>query len=172
MMKMQIVYASKTGGTKGLADMINSELTKRGHLVTVSDASQATIDKDTQVVIVAGALYNGHWHGDAAKFVKKNCEQLRGLPVWLVSSGPLDDTADRSALRPVADVTKLATDIGARGTETFGGVLDEHAQGFTAKSMFKNGKGGDFRSPLHIAAWVDGLESDLVSTSGGKPSSR
>ena len=160
-MNVLIVFGSKAGGTKGLADMIGAELAGRGHAVTVSDAAKAAVGQDVQAVIVAGALYSGSWHGDAVVFVRKNRELLSGLPTWLVSSGPLDGKADLGALPPTPVVAKLAAEIGARGTETFGGVLDENAKGFIAKSMVKHGKGGDFRSPEHVAAWVGQIESVL-----------
>ena len=152
------MFGSKAGGTKGLADIIGAELARRGHAVTVCDAAKAAVGQDMRAVIVAGALYSGSWHRDAASFVRKNCELLGGLPTWLVSSGPLDGTADQGTRPPTPDVARLASEIGARGTETFGGVLGDNAQGFIAKSMVKHGKGGDFRSPEHVAAWVEQIE--------------
>ncbi|MDR1824689.1 MAG: flavodoxin domain-containing protein [Bifidobacteriaceae bacterium] len=158
---VQIVYGSKWGGTKGLAEMIGAELTKRGDTVSVADAAQAGLDPDAQAVIVAGALRVGRWHEAATEFVKKHAKALRELPVWLVSSGPLDDSAEKQELPPPPGVAKLAQSIGARGCATFGGVLDESATGFIGKALVKNGKTGDFRSPHHIATWVDAIEKDL-----------
>ena len=160
-MNFLIVFGSNMGGTKGLAVMIGEKLVRRGHSVTVADAAKAAISQDVQAVIVAGAIYSGRWHSDAVRFVKKNRKLLTGLPTWLVSSGPLDGTADQGTLPPTSDVANLATEIGARGTETFGGVLDDNAQGFIAKSMLKNGKGGDFRSPEHVASWLEAVETVL-----------
>jgi len=156
-----VVFGTKAGGTKGLAEMISAELVRGGHAVTVPDAAKAAVSRDVQAVIVAGALYSRCWHGDAAGFVRKHRELLSGLPTWLVSSGPLDDTAHQGTMPPTPDVARLAAEIGARGTETFGGVLGDNAQGFIAKSMVKHGKGGDFRSPEHVAAWVGQIESVL-----------
>ncbi|MDR1799046.1 MAG: flavodoxin domain-containing protein [Bifidobacteriaceae bacterium] len=158
---VQIVYGSKWGGTKGLAEMIGAELTKRGDTVTVADAAGASLDPAAQAVIVAGALRSGGWHKAAAGFVKQNAQALRGLPVWLVSSGPLDDSAAQRTLPPMPSVAKLAQSVSARGCVTFGGVLDENATGLIAKSLIRSGKGGDFRSPHQIAAWVDTIEKDL-----------
>ena len=160
-MNFLIVFGSNMGGTKGLAAMIGEELARRGHSVTVADAAKAAISQDVQAVIVAGAIYSGRWHSDAVRFVKKSRKLLTGLPTWLVSSGPLDGTADQGTLPPTSDVANLAAEIGARGTETFGGVLDDNAQGFIAKSMLKNGKGGDFRSPEHVASWLEAVETVL-----------
>ncbi|MDZ7882757.1 MAG: flavodoxin domain-containing protein [Mycobacterium sp.] len=55
-------------------------------------------------VIVAGALYANRWHRDARRFVRPNTESLRTMPVWLVSSGPLDDSAARRSIAPTAQV--------------------------------------------------------------------
>jgi len=159
---VQIVFGSWTGGTAGLAEMVASELAQRGHAVSVANAAKTGVRADAQAVIVVGALRTGRWHGDAVRFVKRNAKALRALPVWLVSSGPLDDTADQGTIAPTSDVAKLATEVGARGTQTFGGLLDENAQGFIAKSMLKNGRGGDFRSPQHVASWVDTVVTGLA----------
>jgi menaquinone-dependent protoporphyrinogen oxidase len=69
-------------------------------------------------VIVAGALYANRWHRDARRFVRQSGAALRKLPVWLVSSGPLDDSAEQHDIPPTSQVRKLAARVGARGHVT------------------------------------------------------
>lgn len=105
-------------------------------------------------VIVAGALYANRWHSDAWRFVRRNAEALRGLPVWLVSSGPLDDSAERHDLAPTKQVRKWADAVGARGHVTFGGRLASDAKGFPASAMAKT-NAGDWRDRAHVQRWVE-----------------
>ncbi len=107
-------------------------------------------------VIVAGALYANRWHHDARRFVRRNRAALGKLPVWLVSSGPLDDTAAHRDIEPTAQVRKLAARIGARGHVTFGGCLSPDAKGFPASALAKT-KSGDWRD-LSASASVGGVD--------------
>jgi menaquinone-dependent protoporphyrinogen oxidase len=75
------------------------------------------------------------------------------MPVWLVSSGPLDDSAAQHEIPPTSQVRKLATRVGARDHVTFGGYLAPDARGFPASAMAKS-KAGDWRDPAHIRRWV------------------
>ncbi|MGZ8814001.1 MAG: flavodoxin domain-containing protein [Mycobacterium sp.] len=106
-------------------------------------------------VIVAGALYANRWHRDARRFVKRNAAALRKLPVWLVSSGPLDESAEQSDIPATPQVRKLAAAGGARGHVTFGGRLAQDAMGFPASAMAKT-NAGDWRDPEHVRGCLTG----------------
>ena len=45
------------------------------------------------------------------------------MPVWLFSSGPLDDSAAEGDIPAVPQVQQVAKEIRARGHRTFGGRL-------------------------------------------------
>ena len=90
-------------------------------LLTVRTPLLALEGIDT--VAGAGALYANRWHRDARRFVRRNTAALRELPVWLVSSGPLSDSAEHQEIPPTRQVAKLAKRVGARGHVTFGGRL-------------------------------------------------
>ncbi len=80
-------------------------------------------------MLVAGARYANRWHRHARRFVRRNTDALRVTPVWLVSSGPLDDSAEHGDIAPTKQVRKLAEPVGARGHVTFGGRLTSDAKG-------------------------------------------
>ena len=161
-MRVLIAFGSKRGGTAGLADMIGDALRAAGCETVVSPATGTYDLTEFDAVIVASALYANRWHRDARRFVRRNTAALCRLPVWLVSSGPLDDSAEQRDIPPTTQVAKLANRIGARGHVTFGGRLSPDARGFPASAMAKT-HAGDWRDETHIQRWVDSLVAELES---------
>lgn len=161
-MRVLVAFGSKRGGTAGLATMIGDALVAAGQEVPVVSAAEVTDLTGLDAVIVAGALYANRWHRHARRFVRRHRRTLSELPVWLVSSGPLDDSAEREVIPPTKQVAKLMTSIGARGHATFGGRLEPHAKGFPAGAMAKT-KAGDWRDRDHVGRWVQSVVDELQS---------
>jgi menaquinone-dependent protoporphyrinogen oxidase len=168
-MRVLIAFGSKRGGTAGLADMIGDVLREAGSETVVSPANGIYDLAEFDAVIVVGALYSNRWHRDARRFVRRNTAALRELPVWLVSSGPLDDSAEHKDIPPTKQVAKLANRIGARGHATFGGRLSAHATGFPASALAKT-HAGDWRSPDHVRRWAESLSVRPASEGHTSPS--
>jgi menaquinone-dependent protoporphyrinogen oxidase len=162
-MKILVTHGSKLGGTAGLAEMVGDALRRSGFEVDVRPAARVASIDGYDAVIVGGALYANRWHRDAARFVKRHRRQLRDMPVWLFSSGPLDDSAETSDVAPVGQVKKLMARVGAAGHQTFGGRLEPDAPGFIARSMARK-LSGDWRNPDHVVRWTNVIVADLTST--------
>jgi len=156
-----VAYGSKRGGTRGLAEIIGDALRELGHEVHVQPAGQRLLS-DPDVVVVAGGLYANRWHGDARRFVARHRRLLSERPVWLVASGPLDESADAGMIPPVPQVATAAATIGARGQRTFGGCLAPDAKGFPASAMARNGQAGDWRNPELVRAWAADVHRQLT----------
>ena len=92
-MRVLVAYASKRGGTQGIAEDIGKAFADRGVEADVSSVDDLRSIAGHDAVVVGGALYAMRWHRGARRFVKRNAKSLRGSPVWLFSSGPLDDSA-------------------------------------------------------------------------------
>jgi menaquinone-dependent protoporphyrinogen oxidase len=133
--------------------MVADELGAEGFTVEVVPAGIVRSVQDYDAVIVGGALYAMRWHKDARRFVRRHVHDLRKRPVYLFSSGPLDDSATEKEIPPVKGVKKLLGDIGARGHVTFGGRLAADAKGFPASAM-ANKNAGDWRDADHVRTWV------------------
>lgn len=164
-MRVLIAFGSKRGGTAGPADMIGDALSEAGCGTVVSPATGIYDLTEFDAVVVVGALYANRWHRDARRFVRRNTAALRDVPVRLVSSGPLDESAEHADIPPTEQVAKLANRIGARGHVTFGGRLSPHAAGFPASAMAKT-RAGDWRGEAHVRRWVDSLVAALGSRDG------
>jgi len=160
-MRVLIAYGSKRGGTAGLAGMIGEELTAAGLEAVVRPARQVADLEGVDAVVVAGSLYATRWHRDARRFVRRHAAGLRARPVWLVASGPLDDSALEGTIPPVGQLSRAAAAVGARGQVTFGGRLAPDARGFPARAMAKK-RAGDWRDRGHIRRWTDGVVVELA----------
>ena len=160
-MKALVVYGSKRGGTAGLAEMVGRALGDEGVESDVRSGAEDVPDLDQyDAVVIGGGLYANRWHKDARRFVRRHADELRGRPVWMFSSGPLDDSAETSEIPPTGPVAKAMVRAGARGHETFGGSLSPETHGFPAAALAKS-HAGDFRSEEHVRRWVHGVVEEL-----------
>ena len=87
-----VVYATKNGSTKAVADAIATELQVNGATVDVR-AAKAARDPVTgrDLVVLGGAIYSGRWHRDAHRFLKRHRQDLAGVPVAVFGMGPRED---------------------------------------------------------------------------------
>jgi menaquinone-dependent protoporphyrinogen oxidase len=167
-MRALVTWGSKRGGTEGIARIIGEVLRERGFSVDLRPASDIGSLAGIDAVVVGGALYANRWHRDARKFVARHARRLRELPVWMFSSGPLDDSAARRELPASGQVRALIDRIGARSHITFGGRLEANATGFPAHAMAKT-HAGDWRDPARIRAWANQLADELPAAHAGTP---
>lgn len=159
-MRVLVAHGSRRGGTAEIAEQIGAVLSEAGLDVDVRAAGRDLAVDGYDAVIVGGALYVNRWHRDARRFVRANAAALAQRPVWLFSSGPLDDEANRETIPPTRMVGALAERVHARGHATFGGRLRADAQGVLAAAMAKD-HAGDWRDPDRIAAWARQIAGEL-----------
>jgi menaquinone-dependent protoporphyrinogen oxidase len=156
-----VAYGTRNGSTAGIADMIALALHEQGIHPEVRAASQVRDVAGYDAVVLGGALYAGRWHRHARQFARRHAAALRGRPVWLFSSGPLDGSADRGEIPPVPQAGRALRRLGARAHVTFGGRLTGQAKGYVARAMVRNGNGGDFRNPDRITTWAREIAAQL-----------
>jgi flavodoxin len=93
-MSVLVVYASKHGATKGIAERIAETLTAAGQEAEARPVRAAGELAGHEAVVVGSAVYMRHWMEEACEFVRRNRTPLADRPVWLFSSGPLGSWAD------------------------------------------------------------------------------
>lgn len=164
-MRILVAYGSRSGGTQGLAERIGARLEHAGHQVDVRRGRHVRDVRPYEAVVIGGALYAFRWVCEARRAVTLNVDELRAKPVWLFSSGPLDDSASTEVIAPVGQVARLMKEIGARGHATFGGRLAGDTTGFIASALVRDGRGGDFRDWLQVDGWADSVAEELRALS-------
>ncbi len=162
-----VAYGTRNGSTGDIAGMIAETLRGEGLAAQARPAAQVSSLAGYDAVILGGALYAGRWHRDAVRFTHRHAAALRERPVWLFSSGPLDDSADAGGLPAVHQVAVAMARTGATGHVTFGGQLTGQARGFVARAMVRGGKGGDFRNRRQIEDWSRSVAGQLRAPSPG-----
>ena len=121
-----VVYASKRGSTREVAEWIAAALVDKGHDVDVRSASDVGDLDPYAGVILGGALYMGRLHDAARAFLKRHGGAIARLPVAVFAMGPQtlreDDVAKSrrqldAALAKTPELTPALVAI-------FGGVVD------------------------------------------------
>ena len=160
-MRVLVAYGSKRGGTRGIAWELHDALVERGLDVDVASVDDVRVVGTYDAAVIGSSLYAMRWRPSVRRFVKRNAETLRAMPVWLFSSGPLDASAVEREIAPVRQVRALIARVGARGHQTFGGRLAGDAQGFPASAMAKK-HAGDWRDDGQIRAWAGEIAETLT----------
>ncbi|MFC4944925.1 flavodoxin domain-containing protein [Pseudonocardia sp. GCM10023141] len=162
--RVLVAFATRMGGTEGIATMIGDELRSRGLQVDVRPAGEVRDVDPYQVVVLGSALYARRWRRDAVRFLRRHRGALQGRTVRLFQSGPCGKDAAQPDQPEPAVVRRLRTTIDADPPVTFGGVLDPAtARGFVAKRMAQGELAGDFRDPARIRRWAADLASTCTS---------
>ncbi|WP_230862830.1 flavodoxin domain-containing protein [Amycolatopsis camponoti] len=151
--------ASRHGATREIAENIataaRTALTDAGvwSEVEVRDASLVTSVDGFDAVVLGSAVYMGHWLDPAAKFAETFADELRRVPVWVFSSGPVGERGD-PADEP-GNAADVVMRLGARGHRLFGGKLDRHSLHLPERAMVAalRVKDGDYRDWPSIRAW-------------------
>lgn len=87
-----VVYATKNGSTKAVAEAIAAGLRDSGVAVDVRPARAAREPvTGRDLVVLGGAIYSGRWHRDAQRFLKRHRQDLAGVPIAVFGMGPRED---------------------------------------------------------------------------------
>ena len=181
-MKILIAYASRHGGTQGIAERIGAVLSGRGLDAEVVPADRVRDASAYDAFVIGSGAYMGHWLKDATGFVNANRTVLSDRPVWLFSSGPIGtDTVDKAG-RDVRDaaIPKEFADLRAslqpQGDRVFFGAFDPDAKPVGLAERFMSilpasardaMPRGDFRDWADIEAWANGIADELTRVPAG-----
>ena len=185
MTRVLVVYGSRHGATRGIAERIGEVLRTEGLDGVVIAADQATTVGPTDAFVIGSGVYMGSWLNEPLDFMRNNLDMLASRPTWLFSSGPLPgstkETPDAdpvtNALGPLEGpgsggrrkVEELAAVIQPRGHEVFEGAFDPSDPPKAISERFvrlmpvasRMLPTGDFRNWDGIEAWAREIARDL-----------
>ncbi|MCP2306143.1 flavodoxin domain-containing protein [Actinokineospora globicatena] len=155
MQRALVLYASKMGSTKEIAEAVGAELAAHGLRVKVHDVLEVRALDGYDTVVLGSAVYVARWRRGAARFFRRHREELARRRVWLFESGwvgtrPGTPVATRGGRRRAARV-------GASAPTVFGGRLDPAlARGAVDRAIARKST-GDYRDWDEIRAWAAGI---------------
>jgi menaquinone-dependent protoporphyrinogen oxidase len=185
MTSVLVVYGSRHGGTRGIAERIGEVLTAAGLQAAVSPADRVRTVADIDAFVIGSGVYMGSWLKEPIEFIEREAAILSTHPVWLFSSGPLKGSiAEKpgvdpleAALGPEAGpgsggrkkVAELSAAIAPRGHAVFFGAFDpsDPPKGMSERfvRMMPGSKGllppGDYRDWNAIEAWANVIAAAL-----------
>ncbi len=86
-----VVYATRAGSTQEVAEAVANALREAGFTVDVQRLPLAGTLASYDGVVLGAPLYMFHWHKDALRFLRRNKEVLKALPVAVFALGPFND---------------------------------------------------------------------------------
>jgi menaquinone-dependent protoporphyrinogen oxidase len=176
--KVLIVYASKHGSTREIAEAIAGELRVSGCAVDCCEAHEAGRPDGYDAVVLGSATYIKRWRREARRFLHHHRDALAQRPLWLFSSGPVGEKDPGPGWIEPHAVVRAAEELGARGHVVFGGRVPADPQNFVERAMARDtpAQFADRRDWDEIRAWARTIAQDVrrsgapvVSRSGSAP---
>jgi menaquinone-dependent protoporphyrinogen oxidase len=186
--RVLVVYGSRHGGTRGIAERIGEVLRTEGLETEVEAAGDVAGLGAADAVVVGSGVYMGSWLKEPIDFIKRNEASIAARPLWLFSSGPLrGSSATMSADDPISDalgpregpgsggrkkIAEIEAATSPRGHRVFFGAFDPNdpprAMSERLVRMMPGAKGllppGDFREWDAIEAWAREIAASLSAT--------
>jgi menaquinone-dependent protoporphyrinogen oxidase len=169
-----VLYASKHGATRGIAERIAATLEACGQQAEARPASDAGDLAGCDGFVIGSAVHVGCWLKDAVAFVERNSDLLARRPVWLFSSGPLGPETtdpkgqDLTATCEPKEIKEFAETIHPRGHRVFSGALDPGglSPGERALRRLPAARAvmpeGDFRDWTAIEEWARAIAEQMT----------
>lgn len=173
-MRVLVVYASKYGSTRGIAERIARTIEEAGHQAGAVPATHAGPLDGYDAYVIGSALYMFSWLKEAKDFVLRNSSALAGKPVWLFSSGPIGTATTDAQGRDVRanagpkELGELMVAVNAREHRVFFGAFDHTKLNLAHRVVYAMPAGkklftdGDFRDWEDIDAWAERIAAALV----------
>ncbi len=164
MSRILIVYQSRHGSTKDIANTIAARLKKAEHSVNVFEKPfTAPVPIGYDVVILGSATYLGRWLAGMRRYYLRNRELLSAVnKVWLFSSGPVGEQ-DNLAYNTPTPVDEIKKQLHVQDHVVFSGKLDRKNLSLSELVATKIVKAspGDFRNWDAISKWADDIADSL-----------
>jgi menaquinone-dependent protoporphyrinogen oxidase len=165
-MKALIVYGTRGGATKQIADEMSKVLGGQGYAVTVKDAGDTRdIDVSTfDLIIVGSSVWMGSWKKEAVTFVKKNANVLLSKKVALFSSGIAGDDPTKmdEANKCTAKTASQFPAVKPLATAYFGSYIDFNNPNLFVRFMSSGLKKGYENKGIDTSKPVDRRDWDAI----------
>ncbi|HEY7419725.1 MAG TPA: flavodoxin domain-containing protein [Ktedonobacteraceae bacterium] len=84
-----VTYATRYGTTQEVAETVTATLRERGLMVDIQPMREVHTLEGYRAVVLGTALYAGHWHKDARRFLSRHHKALVERPLAIFTLGPV-----------------------------------------------------------------------------------
>jgi menaquinone-dependent protoporphyrinogen oxidase len=160
-MRVLVTAASRHSATSEMAKVIADTLEARGIEVVLRRPELVGHLTGYDAVVLGSAIYFGRWLEPVTQLVERTGTQMRAIPVWLFSSGPIGDLSEGTELS--ADTESMLHATGAREHRLFGGRLDRDRLSLAERAITRllRVAESDHRSWADITTWAEGIAASL-----------
>jgi menaquinone-dependent protoporphyrinogen oxidase len=163
-MNVLVAVASRHGSTAEIAERIVATLLAAGlevDMQRIDDGAAADLGR-YDAIVVGSAVYEGRWLRGARRFLADHQDQLRRIPVFLFSSGPV---GNNTIGVENGHVTNLAEMSGAIDHRQFPGRLDRALLKRRERWIVDivRALDGDFRDWDAVEEWASTIAARLTA---------
>lgn len=167
-MRVLVVYGTKSGCTKGVAEKIGETLGARGADVTVVSAGEAPVPQGFDAVVVGSGVRAGAWHQAPRSWVTSQASALKQVPVAVFTCGMTLTQGAEKAPEMRAYTDTLLTETGVKPVDigVFAVWYEPKSFSLPERAIMKLMKTpqGDFRDWDAIAGWAGDVAPKLGLT--------
>lgn len=161
--RILVTYATRTGSTVGVAEMIGKTIAARGYAVDVKPVKEVVSTAVYQAVVIGSAINGAQWLPEAVDFVKQNQAALNQVPlavfcVHIMNLG--NDEKSRKNRLAYLDAVRALVKVKDEAFFAGLGMNPAETSGFTRwiYRTFKIGPEGDCRDWEKIRGWGEGVD--------------
>jgi menaquinone-dependent protoporphyrinogen oxidase len=159
-------YATQYGSTQEVAEAIAETLREGGLEVDVRPVREVRDLAGHSAVVLGSPLMMGHFHKDAASFLKKQRQALSERPVAVFALGPVHEPRDEKEWKDSREQldNELAkySWLTPAAFELFGGKFDPTKLRFPLNKLAGKEPASDARDWTAIRAWAASLKPVLA----------
>jgi len=166
-MRVAVIYGSRLGSTRGIAERIATRLGAAGLDVDLAAAERLVELPAAEAYVIGSGVYGQHWMKQAAELVKRSKAALSARPVWLFSVGPVGGWAAASNPVEPKEIGGFRRSIRPVDHHVFAGALDRGTLDGSDLSAVERLVSrrflpeGDWRDWTAINTWADGIARRL-----------
>jgi menaquinone-dependent protoporphyrinogen oxidase len=166
-MKVAVIYGSRLGSTRGIAEHIATRLGSSGLDVQAVSVENLGDLPAADAYVIGSGVYGQHWMKQATTLVKRSEGALSSRPVWLFSVGPIGSWAATSNPVEPKEVAGFRRAIRPIDHRVFAGAFDRGTIDGSDLSLVERAVSrrflseGDFRDWAAIDSWTDGIAHRL-----------
>lgn len=162
-MRVLVVVASRHGSTDEIRRVLAEVLEAGGHDVELAAPGDVTSLDGVDAVVLGSAIYMSQWLEPARDLVARLGPELRRLPIWMFSSGPVGFESVPAPAR--TRIHHLLEAVEPIDYQVFSGSLDRALLSLRERSITRMAgvPDGDFRDWDAIRSWGRSIAGTLAA---------